>query len=134
MSTDFEIDYESAFTMYHERFALRFGERPDGAFVKFGKHMVKKLSRIEFEQRLGSYVRLHKACKKMLESGSTISDALVLDFDEAAAWVAVEAPNVHAMFRGEMGDPRIAAPELVRTDPGVDALAATSDAHTARKP
>ncbi len=134
MPTDFEIDYESAYAMYAERFGTRFGERPDGAFVKFGKHMVKKLPRMEFEQRLGAYVRLHKACKKMLESGSTISDALVLDFDEAAAWVAVEAPNIHSMFRGEMGDPRNAAPELVRTDPGVDpSLAGATDSHAARK-
>jgi hypothetical protein len=133
VSTDFEIDYESAYAMYVERFGTRFGDRPDGAFVKFGKHMVKKLPRMEFEQRLTSYVRLHKACKKMLESGSTISDALVLDFDEAAAWVAVEAPNIHSMFRGEMGDPRVAAPELVRTDPGTDSLASTSDSHAARK-
>lgn len=105
-----EIDYDSAFAMYRTRFVERFGERPAGAFVKFGRHMVKSLDAAEFKERIDGYVRLHRACKKMLDTGSTISDALVLDFDEAAAWVAVEAPNVHAMFRGEMGDPRQAAP------------------------
>lgn len=105
-----EIDYDTAFAMYADRFRDRFGDRPAGAFVKFGRHMVKSLDAAEFAQRIDAYVRLHRACKKMIETGSTISDALVLDFDEAAAWVAVEAPNIHSMFRGEMGDPRIAAP------------------------
>src|SRR5690349_21561888 len=111
---DPEIDYDAAYAMYEERFAEKFGARPPGAFVKFGRHMVKHLDALEFQRRIEAYVRLHRACKKMLETGSTISDALVLDFDEAAAWVAVQAPNVHAMFKGEMGDPRIAAPRRTR--------------------
>jgi hypothetical protein len=127
-AAEFEIDYDAAFLMYTQRFAERFGDRAEGAFVKFGKHMVKNLARPEFERRLDTYVRLHKACKKMLESGSTISDALVLDFDESAAWIAVEAPNVHSMFRGEMGDPRVAAPELMRTDPDENAKTAEIEA------
>lgn len=105
-----DIDFEKAFDMYLERFTQRFGQREPGAFVKFGKHMVTRLDAGAFKPRLEEYVRLHKACKRMLDQGSTISDALVLDFVEAAAWVAVEAPNIHAMFRGEMGDPRLAAP------------------------
>lgn len=105
-----DIDYERAFSMYVDRFSEKFGPREPGAFVKFGKHMVTRLDEGAFKARLDDYVRLHKACKKMIESGSTISDALVLDFVEAAAWVSVEAPNIHAMFRGEMGDPRDAAP------------------------
>ena len=64
----------------------------------------------EFAPRLDTYVQLHAACKRMLDGGSTISDALVHDFDEAAAWVAVQAPDVYAMFNGEMGDPEEAAP------------------------
>ncbi|MFO0681391.1 MAG: hypothetical protein U0234_05035 [Sandaracinus sp.] len=126
-AAEFEIDYEAAFQLYRARFAERFGERAEGAFVKFGKHMIKRLPRSEFDRRLDTYVRLHKACKKMLDSGSTISDALVLDFDESAAWIAVEAPNVHAMFRGEMGDPRRAAPELLRTDPDANAITSEMD-------
>jgi hypothetical protein len=78
--------------------------------MKFGKHMVMRLDVREFKHRLDEYVRLHKACKRMLDQGTTISDALVLDFTEAAAGVAVEVPDVHAMFRGEMGDLNIAAP------------------------
>jgi hypothetical protein len=110
VSDDFEIDYEAGFRMYLDRFTERFGDRPEGAFVKFGRHMVRKLGPAEFQPKLAHYVKMHRACKKMLESGSTISDALVLDFDEAAAWVAVQAPNIHAMFRGEMGDPNDHAP------------------------
>ena len=110
VADDNDIDFESGFRMYLERFVEKFGERPDGSFVKFGRHMVRKLMVAEFEPKLVHYVRMHAACKKMLETGSTISDALVLDFDEAAAWVAVQAPNIHAMFRGEMGDPKVHAP------------------------
>lgn len=106
----YDIDYESAFTMYQARFAEKFGEKPDGSFVKFGKHMTKKLSSDEFPRRLDAYVSLHQACKRMLDGGATISDALVLDFEEAAAWVSVQAPNILAMFKGEIGDSRKAAP------------------------
>ena len=107
-----DIDYSTAYTKYVERFDRRFGERSVGAFVKFGRAMVQKLAPADFKKRLDEYVRLHRACKRMIETGSTISDALVLDFQDAAAWVVVEAPNIHAMFRGEMADPRIAAPSL----------------------
>lgn len=110
MPDDSEIDFEAGYRMYLDRFTAKFGERPEGAFVKFGRHMVRKLTREEFPSKLAHYVKLHRACKKMLDSGSTISDALVLDFDEAAAWVAVQAPNVMAMFRGEIGDPNDHAP------------------------
>ncbi len=106
-----EIDFDAGYRMYLERFAAKFGERPDGAFVKFGKHMVQKLPVADFPARLERYVKMHKACKQMLDSGATISDALVLDFDEAAAWVAVQAPDLLAMFRGEMGDPKAHAPD-----------------------
>lgn len=120
-----EIDYEAAYSGYLDRFEKRFGERPTGTFVKFNKHMVQRLGPDEFAPRLHSYVKLHKACKKMLETGATISDALVLDFVEASAWIAVEAPNMYAMFNGELGDPKLAAPDRVRasetdaTDPDI---------------
>jgi hypothetical protein len=110
VSDDRDIDFEAGFQMYLVRFSEKYGERPEGAFVKFGRHMVRKLTFEEFPPKLLHYVKMHHACKKMLESGSTISDALVLDFDEAAAWVAVQAPNILAMFRGEIGDPKEHAP------------------------
>lgn len=106
-----EIDYEAAYTGYLERFAKRFGDRPEGAFVKFGKHMVQKLGRGEFPKRLDLYVQLHHAVKHMLDTGSTISDALVLDFVEASAWIGIQAPDMYSMFRGELGDPKLAAPD-----------------------
>ena len=104
------IDYVTAFTKYNDRFVAALGEKPSGSYGKFGKHMIKRLERAEFDEKLDEYVKLHSACKRMLDGGSTISDALVHDFDEAAAWVAVQAPDVYAMFRGEMGDPKEAAP------------------------
>jgi len=105
-----KIDYVTAFEKYNDRYETDLGERPVGAYAKFGKFMVQRLARPEFDQRLDSYVQLHAACKRMLDGGSTISDALVHDFDEAAAWVAVTAPDVYAMFRGEIGEASDAAP------------------------
>lgn len=105
-----KIDYATAFEKYNARFEKAYGQKPVGAYVKFGRHMISRLEPLEFQQRLDTYVQLHAACKRMLDGGSTISDALVLEFDEAAAWVAVQAPDLYAMFQGEMGDPREAAP------------------------
>lgn len=121
-----EIDYEAAYVGYRERFGARFGDKPTGAFVKFGRAMVQRLEEGEFRKRLDEYVRYHRACKRMLESGSTISDALVLDFVESAAWVAVEAPDIHSMFRGEMGDPRVAAPSRTVSGVGTASMEVTA--------
>lgn len=110
-----EIDYDAAYAGYLERFDQRFGDRPEGAFVKFGRHMVQKLGRADFPRRLDLYVQLHHAVKHMIDAGSTISDALVLDFVEASAWIGIEAPDMYAMFRGELGDPKLAAPDLGTT-------------------
>ena len=107
-----KIDYKAAFEKYNARFTKALGDKPIGAYVKFNKHMIKRLERGEFDERLDTYVQLHSACKRMLDGGSTISDALVHDFEEAAAWVAVEAPDIYSMFRGEIGDSREAAPTL----------------------
>lgn len=108
-----KIDYDTAFEKYNDRYEKALGDKPVGTYAKFGKFMVKRLARGEFDARLDSYVQLHAACKRMLDGGSTISDALVHDFDEAAAWVAVQAPDVYAMFRGEIGDPEDAAPRTL---------------------
>ncbi len=104
------IDYATAFEKYNARFEKALGDKPVGSYAKFGRHMVRRMDRAEFESRLDAYVALHTACKRMLDGGTTISDALVLEFEEAAAWVAVQAPDLYAMFRGEIGDPQEAAP------------------------
>jgi hypothetical protein len=98
-------DLDAAYDAYLARFHECFGDKPEGAFVKFGKHMVQKLTRSEFPARLDDYLQMHTACKKMLVSGQTISDDLMLEYDEAAAWLAIQAPNLLEMFRGEVGDP-----------------------------
>lgn len=104
------IDYGTAWDKYNARFDKAFGPKAEGSYAKFGRTMIKRLGRAEFEQRLNVYVQLHTACKRMLDGGSTISDALVQEFEEAAAWVAVQAPDVYSMFKGEIGDVRQAAP------------------------
>ncbi|MFW5920691.1 MAG: hypothetical protein ACOCUS_02535 [Polyangiales bacterium] len=100
-----EYDLDAAYQAYLARFRERFGDKPDGSFVKFGNHMVQKLTREQFPDRLQTYLDMQKACKQMLSSGSTISDDLMLEYDEAAAWVAIKAPNLLELFRGELGDP-----------------------------
>jgi hypothetical protein len=79
--------------------------------VKFGKHMVSRLGRTEFPARLEHYLKMHRTAKEMLAAGSTINDAVVLEFDEASAWLAIQAPDMLRMFNGEIGDPRVATGE-----------------------
>jgi hypothetical protein len=100
-----QYDTDAAYEAYLLRFAEYFGEKPEGAFVKFGKHMVQKLSREQFPRYLENYLNMHEACKRMLVSGETISDDLMLEYSEAAAWLAIQAPNLLEMFRGEVGEP-----------------------------
>lgn len=100
-----QYDLDAAYEAYLARFRESFGEKPAGAFVKFGNHMIQKLDRSQFPERLKTYLDMQKACKKMLSSGSTISDELMLEYDEAAAWVAIKAPNLLELFKGEIGDP-----------------------------
>jgi len=100
-----EIDVDAAYESYLTRFTHQYGEKADGAFVKFGNHMVQKLARSDFEERLRAYLQWHQECKALLGSGATISDAVVLEFEEAAAWLVIKAPNILEMFQGELGDP-----------------------------
>ncbi|MGF1466333.1 MAG: hypothetical protein ACFCGT_09375 [Sandaracinaceae bacterium] len=113
-----EIDYEAAFARYEARCAEALGDAKVGAYAKLGRTLVQRLSEDEFPARLDRYVELHEACREMIESGATISDALVHDFEEAAAWVAVEAPDIYAMFRGEIGTVEEAAPPSRPSAPG----------------
>jgi hypothetical protein len=103
-----DLDTEAAYEAYLARFEDEFGDKPDGTFVKFGKHMVQKLTEREFPERLEYYLRMHRTAKEMLAAGSTINDAVVLEFDEASAWIAIKAPNMLKMFSGEIGDPDVA--------------------------
>ena len=97
---DLDQDFES----YVTRFRELFDDRPEGTFVKYGHTLIQRLGKDEFESRLENYRQLKVRCRTMLESGATISDAITLDFEEAASWLAVEAPNLLELFYGEMGD------------------------------
>lgn len=103
-----EFDLDTAHGAYIQRFEQAFGDKPAGAFVKFGRHMVRKLTREEFAPRIERYLLLHQTAGRMLQTGATINDALVLEFDEAAAWIAIEAPDMLSLFSGEIGDPEVA--------------------------
>jgi len=100
-----QVDLKDAYESYLARFEHRFGSKPLASFVKFNRTMVQKLGLGDFPGRLDAYLRAHIACKTMLEAGSTISDAVVLDFEEAAAWLAIEIPDIKVLFKGEVGDP-----------------------------
>ncbi|NOY91881.1 MAG: DUF3632 domain-containing protein [Deltaproteobacteria bacterium] len=102
------IDVERAYAAYGARFTGEFGDKPLGAFVKFGSHMVQHLSQTEFAARLTDYLSLHAAVREILESGSTISDIVMLEYDEAAAWICIRAPNLLDLFKGELGDENVA--------------------------
>ena len=106
---------DRAYQHYLDRFGSLYGDKPMASFVKFGRHLVQKLSRDDFGDRFQRYLRLQDVCKRMLTEGTTISDAVVLDFEEACAWIALEAPNLYQMFRGELGDPM--SSDASRTDP-----------------
>lgn len=101
-----QIDYRRAYETYLDRFDTNCGEMALGAFVKFGRTMISKLSPDEFPARLDRYLLMHRTCKSMLESGATINDAMVDEFQDASCWMALEPPNVVLMFKGELGDPR----------------------------
>ena len=97
-----ETQTEAAFRRYLARFADRYGDKGPGAYVKFGKHMVQRLDREHFVKRLDQFIEMHEACGDMIGGRSTISDAIVLEFDEAAAWICLETPDMIHLFDGEL--------------------------------
>ncbi|MEO0325814.1 MAG: hypothetical protein AAF447_22875 [Myxococcota bacterium] len=99
-----DLDVDAAFTSYLRRFSRHYGAKLPGTFVRFGRHMVQKLDREGFEDRMTAYLGWHRECGRVLESGATISDAAVLEFEESAAWLALEVPNLLELFDGELGD------------------------------
>ena len=100
-----DLDVDAAFASYLRRFSRQFGAKLPGTFVRFGHHMVQKRDRDGFETRLDEYLGWHRECSRVLDSGSTISDAAVLEFEEAAAWLVLRVPNLVDLFEGELGDP-----------------------------
>lgn len=107
------MDIGEAFDAYETRFRQMFGEKPAGSYVKFGSHLVSRLSIDEFRERMDAYFSVHRDIRRVLKSGSTISDALTLEFRERAAWLVIQAPDPLEMFSGEVGDPEV---EVTRRD------------------
>lgn len=97
------IDIDAAYDSYVARFESNFGGLAAGAYVKFARSLIHRLNRQEFDTRLEHFLRVRARCKRMLESGATISDAIGLEFEEASAWLAIEAPSLLALFQGELG-------------------------------
>ncbi|MEM6962571.1 MAG: hypothetical protein AAF550_12650 [Myxococcota bacterium] len=99
-----ELNKNTAFRAYETRFARRFGDRSVGTYVKFGTYLVTRLDRKSFGERLSSYMTVHQTVRRVLEDGTTISDALAFEFRERAAWIAMDAPNLLELFSGDVGD------------------------------
>ncbi|MCS6798380.1 MAG: hypothetical protein NZ898_07605 [Myxococcota bacterium] len=90
---------------YLARLEGAFGPGPQGQFVKFGKHLVARLGPEDFARRRANYLELDRAVRQMLATGATINDALVLEYQEASAWLLLEPLDPMRLFRGELGDP-----------------------------
>ncbi len=97
------MDIKAAYTSYLDRVNEQYPQKSVGDFVKFGQTMVQKLDQKGFEDRLNTFMELRLRCKQMLDSGSTISDVVMLEFEEATAWLFLRAPNLLELFSGEIG-------------------------------
>lgn len=93
------MDGDKAFDAYQGRFAAEFGIRSDGEYVRFGKHMICKLNALNFAERLERYQLLRQACRDMITQGSTLSDAVMVEFAEACSWMVLPAPDLMSMFK-----------------------------------
>lgn len=102
------VNVDTAFNFYLERFRRTFGAVDARTTVKFHEQSIRLLSREEFEACLSRYLDVHAACKSMIDEGSTMNDAVITELREVAAWIALDPPDMLAMFRGELGDPNAA--------------------------
>jgi hypothetical protein len=84
-------DLATAYAEYLARYQELVGPREVGQYGKWGRHLVKKYSREEFQTRHDQFVKLERACRHILETGATMNDAVTLAFEEAAAEILIEA-------------------------------------------
>ncbi len=89
---------EHEFVGYERRFIARFEDKAAGTYVKFGRHLVQRLDRLAFGQRLAAYQVLCKEIDAMMASGSTLSERVMLDLEEAASWLLLPSPNLFDLF------------------------------------
>ena len=94
---------DSHYDAYNARFEKRFGDKAPGIYVKFSTFLIARLTRVEFSTRFQDYNELHLQCVEMLREGATLNDTLMREYQEAAAWLAIDPPNLNDLFRGEMG-------------------------------
>lgn len=111
------VNVDTAFNFYLERFRRTFGSIDSRTTVKFHEQPIRLLAREEFEACLARYLDVHAACKSMIDSGATMNDAVITELREVAAWIALDPPDMLAMFRGELGDPNDA---VTRADVEID--------------
>lgn len=76
---------DAQYADYLQRFDRQFGAHPPGAYVKHRRWLVKRLSREEFAEKLERFVEIEATCRQIVETGSTISDAAISAYVEAAA-------------------------------------------------
>ncbi len=93
-----EGESEHEFIGYERRFVARFDNKAAGTYVKFGRHLVQRLDRLAFGERLAAYQVLCKEIDTMMASGSTLSERVMLDLEEAASWLLLPSPNLFDLF------------------------------------
>ena len=78
-------DLDTAYTAYLARFDRLFPTQQPGGYVKHRRWLVKRLSREEFAEKLERFVEIEMTCRQIVETVSTISDAAISAYVEAAA-------------------------------------------------
>lgn len=92
-----EDSLQAAYRAYLERFDQLVGPRPVGQYGTWKKHLVKKFSLEEFQQRHEAFLKLEKVCSHILETGATMNDAVTQALDDAAAEILIE-PDTSAVI------------------------------------
>src|SRR5688572_26766132 len=90
-------ELQAAYQGYLDRFDKLVGPRKVGQYGTWQKHLVKKFSLDEFQQRFEAYQKLEKVCRHILETGATMNDAVTQALEEAAAEILLE-PDTRSLL------------------------------------
>jgi hypothetical protein len=81
------------YSQYLERFEHRFGPCEFGTYMKYKGHLIKKLTREEFDPKWAELATVEKAYAEVVERGDTINDVLVKVLRERRDELLVEPPE-----------------------------------------
>jgi hypothetical protein len=65
------------YQLYLERFERQFGPCELGTYMKYKGHLIKKLTREEFDPRWAELATVERAYAEVVERGDTINDVLM---------------------------------------------------------